>query len=709
MFPTIKRNQEGNCEKEETAGPLHQEQEQQLQQQLLGKVMARFTKSSSFLPLAPPLRQSLSMKSETQWPIELESDAVGSLNSPTLSRSVVVQWNGGCFGILWDAWWDSLDGVPLSCGWFLRIGDIFGGFFVFGFSFRFRFRFGVQMVTECIASEGKSKGSPKSLKGAMKVIKKLKGRIGLGSNNGGDGGSQPILQFHGTRGEHVRLSADRSVARRVDSFCKGIAFSMRTVRPNEKVYLRVVESSTSWSGVFRIGFTSCNPSSFSGVLPKYACPDLTSRPGFWGKALPERYVEVGVVFSFYFTASGDMMLNVDGHDKGVFLTGIDSRTPLWVMVDIYGNTTGVQFIDPRGSLNNNPVRNDPSRRSTTSLQNAVDGGNRTGRGMGRPRSEADLLVSMNALNLNRGPNQIPALPLPAIPVSHPLPAVLQNFPPPPALRYYSQHSPSLVLTHGLNIRMGSDCRTAVRHEAEFCNGYVLSSRPISAGESWVVQIVQTESIYVGGLGFGFTTCNPASLSGADLPDDADQLLDRPEYWIISKDVAQGPALGDEIEFHLSHSGEVTITQNRGISRVLMHVDVSLPLWAIFDVYGSTRAMRLLGTIQRPTIHPHHPQRQQQQQQPIYQKLPVSLPPVLSSGTASYVETLALAEGGATAGSECTVCYERSVDCVLYSCGHMCLCYECAIQLYRGGSRNSAQGLCPICRAPIRDVIRAYRS
>ena len=75
--------------------------------------------------------------------------------------------------------------------------------------------------------------------------------------------------------------------------------------------------------------------------------DLTSRPGFWGKALPERYVEVGVVFCFYFTASGDMMLNVDGHDKGVFLTGIDSRTPLWVMVDIYGNTTGVQFMGKR--------------------------------------------------------------------------------------------------------------------------------------------------------------------------------------------------------------------------------------------------------------------------------------------------------------------------------------------------------------------------
>ena len=72
--------------------------------------------------------------------------------------------------------------------------------------------------------------------------------------------------------------------------------------------------------------------------------DLTSRPGFWGKALPERYVDVGVLFAFHFTASGDVMLNVNGQDKGVFLTGVDARTPLWIMVDIYGNTTAVQFV-----------------------------------------------------------------------------------------------------------------------------------------------------------------------------------------------------------------------------------------------------------------------------------------------------------------------------------------------------------------------------
>lgn len=35
-----------------------------------------------------------------------------------------------------------------------------------------------------------------------------------------------------------------------------------------------------------------------------------------------------------------------------------------------------------------------------------------------------------------------------------------------------------------------------------------------------------------------------------------RLIYRPEYWVISKDVAHGPILGDEIEFHLSHNGEL---------------------------------------------------------------------------------------------------------------------------------------------------------
>lgn len=81
--------------------------------------------------------------------------------------------------------------------------------------------------------------------------------------------------------------------------------------------------------------------------------DLTSKSGFWAKALSERHAVVDYLLFFYVDAGGDVHYGLNGESKGVFMQGIDTRSPLWVLLDIYGNSTIVEFLDCRPQLNNN--------------------------------------------------------------------------------------------------------------------------------------------------------------------------------------------------------------------------------------------------------------------------------------------------------------------------------------------------------------------
>ena len=179
----------------------------------------------------------------------------------------------------------------------------------------------------------------------------------------------------------------------------------------------------------------------------------------------------------------------------------------------------------------------------------------------------------------------------------------------------------------------------------------------------------------------------------------------------------------------------------------MHVDVSLPLWAFWDIFGTTSKIRLIGRTKEPVVRfdsssvpmnatalPSYSSNLDSDNQinsrtnntvpdinpPQQSFLPsnistssannanASANSTFDAGTGNKAKAEALMNNsfGSNSGgpSECTLCFENLIDCVLYTCGHMCMCYDCAYTQWKRGG-----GFCPLCRTDIRDVIRTFRS
>lgn len=380
----------------------------------------------------------------------------------------------------------------------------------------------------------------------------------------------PPLQFHDVHGDNIRLSRDRTLAKRYETFCKGVAFSARPIKINERICIRFSEVSRNWSGVLRFGFTYNDPATLRNNLPKYACPDLTNKPGFWAKALPEQFCERDYILFYYVTAAGDVYFGVNGEEMGVFITGVETRHPLWTLVDIYGNCSAIEFVDSRAC-----VHQTQSQRRSVPREQEID----------------RIVPSMQSLAVNEHPA------VPVIQQQHQQqPQTARS-----AAVYGNTYTPvTFHRVKGRNVVLSADKLVATRADSEYCQGYVFTARPICIGEKIIVQILRTDSMYMGALALGLTSCNAATLQPQDLPDDSDLLLDRPEYWVVSKDVASNLNRGDEIIFCVTPSGEVQISKNNGPPSVVMHVDQSLQLWAFLDVYGSTQSVRVFSHMVAPS-------------------------------------------------------------------------------------------------------------
>lgn len=112
-----------------------------------------------------------------------------------------------------------------------------------------------------------------------------------------------------------------------------------------QVRLRLTGVHTGWSGALRFGFTSLDPSELLATdIPKYACPDLVTRPGYWAKALPERLALKDNVLSFWADRHGRVFYSINEGEPILFHCGLSIGCPLWAIIDIYGITQEVTLL-----------------------------------------------------------------------------------------------------------------------------------------------------------------------------------------------------------------------------------------------------------------------------------------------------------------------------------------------------------------------------
>ncbi|XP_011843112.1 PREDICTED: E3 ubiquitin-protein ligase NEURL1B [Mandrillus leucophaeus] len=267
---------------------------------------------------------------------------------------------------------------------------------------------------------------------------------------------------------------------------------------------------------------------------------------------------------------------------------------------------------------------------------------------------------------------------------------------------------------GKNVRLDGHSRRATRRNS-FCNGVTFTQRPIRLYEQVRLRLVAVRPGWSGALRFGFTAHDPSLMSAQDIPKYAcPDLVTRPGYW--AKALPENLALRDTVlAYWADRHGRVFYSVNDG-EPVLFHCGVAVggPLWALIDVYGITDEVQLLGTLQSSpaTTTPSGSLSGSQDDSDSDMTFSVnqsssasesSLVTAPSSPLSPPVSPVFPPEPAGIKNGECTVCFDGEVDTVIYTCGHMCLCHSCGLRLKR-----QARACCPICRRPIKDVIKIYR-
>ncbi|CAL8321610.1 unnamed protein product [Lota lota] len=260
--------------------------------------------------------------------------------------------------------------------------------------------------------------------------------------------------------------------------------------------------------------------------------------------------------------------------------------------------------------------------------------------------------------------------------------------------------------HGSKLSLTAGGQYAERQKEMFQNALAFSNRPIASKERIRIRVERCDQHWHGALRVGFTA-RPPSMFARDTkllivnPDGPRAGLD---CWARELPTSHSRP-GAELCFWVNSRGVFMYKGPDHVKRELFDgVDVRQPLWAVVDVYGQTRAVRLLGSEKKKKRFFSLFSRK-------LKSCPVLPPPAPSDGdscmcvdggqqcrvphqsSSTYTETQPPNSLSSTSPEMCAVCLSDGASVTLV-CGHRCLCSSCA-------NRVIAEfGTCPLCRHSI---------
>uniref|UniRef100_A0A8C9RX25 Neuralized E3 ubiquitin protein ligase 1 n=1 Tax=Scleropages formosus TaxID=113540 RepID=A0A8C9RX25_SCLFO len=472
----------------------------------------------------------------------------------------------------------------------------------------------------------------------------------------------PLLFHPSTRGCHICLDPEERTATRQASFCNAITFSHRPVALCEQVRLKKhAVRGSCWSGAARLGFSAKDPCLLDPCsLPRYSCPDLVAQSGFWAKALPEELADEGNIVAFWVDGKGRVFCCVNDAAIALFFSGVDTAKPLWALVDVYGLTRAVQLLGESSRMTHW----------------------RAGLGWSCMAG-----VSLCALCLPTDPTLAPDYP--------PARCSQPGAPPQPAFTTVcpvSQNCFNLEQSRLLPAQLHSDLQLqalcGTRPRPQDGRTLAFTSRPLRAQETIFITVAKLSPAYCSMLTCGVTCCDPRSLQPSDLPHFPESLVDRNEFWAM-RSVPIPLHSSDILHLLVDPAGRLLVSHN-GVDvggSVEVYTDPSRPLWMFFFLHGPLSQLQILGESCAELSR---------------LKLFISTFSVDTSRSFPIILPKLVPSCPASSREECTICCENLVDTVIYTCGHMCLCYPCGIKL-----KSMSRACCPICRRSIRDIIKTY--